>query len=132
MKKTSNILYWMLLAGMLFYFLYQKGFIFTNFENVTVVEASVLLEDDNVTFLDVRTPKEFKEDGYIESTKLIPLGELSQNLKMLDKSKKVLVYCRTGSRSVTASRMLGKNGFVAINMKGGIVAWKSSGYAVKK
>ena len=45
---------------------------------------------------------------------------------MIDKSKKVLVYCRSGNRSATASRLLSKNGFTVINMSGGMIGWKSA------
>ncbi|CAA6798403.1 MAG: Rhodanese-like domain protein, partial [uncultured Sulfurovum sp.] len=82
-------------------------------------------DESNLTVLDVRTPEEFKTDGIIAGAKLIPVDELNRNLDMLNKSKKVLVYCRSGSRSVYASRILEKNGFVPLNLSGGINAWKS-------
>ena len=133
-KKTLiDIVYWLLLLSMLGYFFYQKGWILTNFPSMNAKEAYSMLEnDDNVTLLDVRTPKEFKEDGYIIDAKLIPLGALAQNLQMLDKSKKVLIYCRSGNRSVTASRILEKHGFTVINLSGGIIEWKNSGLSVVK
>jgi rhodanese-related sulfurtransferase len=40
-----------------------------------------------------------------------------------DKNKKILVYCRTGSRSVSASRILEDNGFTPVNIKGGILSF---------
>ncbi len=134
MKKSfSDILYWSILVAMLAYFSYQKGWILTNFPTINAQEAYSLLEsDDNITLLDVRTPKEFKEDGYIESAKLIPLGVLAQNISMLNKSKKILVYCRSGNRSLSASRILEKSGFEVINLSGGILEWKKSGFSVKQ
>jgi len=49
---------------------------------------------------------------------------LAQNLAMLknDKNKKIIVYCQTGNRSVSASRILEKNGFTPLNVKGGMNA----------
>jgi rhodanese-related sulfurtransferase len=38
-----------------------------------------------------------------------------------DKNKKIIVYCRTGSRSVSASRILEAHGFTPLNVKGGII-----------
>jgi len=38
-----------------------------------------------------------------------------------DKHKKLIVYCRSGSRSVTASRILKERGFTPINVNGGII-----------
>ena len=125
-KKLSDKLFWVALVLLGLYVLYSKGMIMANFESVSAKVAYEMIQnDDNVTLLDVRTPEEFKKDGRIAGAKLIPLGQLSKNLKMLDKSKKVLVYCRSGSRSTSASRILGNNGFTAINLSGGIGSWKA-------
>ena len=126
MKRVSDSLFWIVLVLLGVYVLYSKGYIMANFESVEPKVAYEMLEnDDNLTLLDVRTPDEFKHDGHIKGAKLIPLGELAQNLNMLDKSKKLLVYCRSGSRSVSASRLLSNHGFTVVNMSGGIMAWKS-------
>ena len=121
-------LFWVLLLLLGIYVLYSKGMILANFESVSPKVAYEMIQNDdenNVTILDVRTPEEFKSDGRIAGAKLIPVEQLSQNLEMLKKSKKILVYCRSGSRSVYASRILEKNGFEPLNMKGGINGWKS-------
>jgi rhodanese-related sulfurtransferase len=126
MKNWSDKLFWVVLVVMGIYLLYQKGIIGVNFESVSPkVAYDMLQNDDNLTFLDVRTVEEFKKDGKIADAKLIPLGQLPANLKMLDKSKKVLVFCRSGNRSVSASRILESNGFTVINMNGGLNGWKS-------
>jgi len=125
-KKLSDKLFWVVLVILGIYVLYSKGIIMANFESVSPKVAYEMIQNDtNLTLLDVRTPEEFKKDGRIAGAKLIPLGQLSKNLHMLDKSKKVLVYCHSGSRSTSASRILGKNGFTVINMSGGISSWKS-------
>ncbi|WP_295419301.1 rhodanese-like domain-containing protein [Sulfurovum sp.] len=123
MKKYTNILYWLAMAGLVVYFAYSKGWIFANFESITAKQAQTLLENDqNVTLLDVRTIEEFKS-GHLRDAKLIPLSELEDNLDKLkaDKNKKIIVYCRSGSRSVSASRILKENGFTPLNVKGGII-----------
>ncbi len=126
MKNISDKLFWVALILMGVYLLYQKGMIGANFESITPKVAYEMLQNDNnVTLLDVRTIEEFKKDGKIAGAKLIPLGQLSANLNMLDKSKKVLLYCRSGNRSVSASRILESNGFTAVNMSGGILEWRS-------
>ena len=126
MKSWSDKLFWVVLVVMGVYLLYQKGIIGVNFESVSPKVAYEMLQnDDNVTLLDVRTVDEFKKDGKIADAKLIPLGELSKNLNMLDKSKKVLVFCRSGNRSVSAARILESNGFTVINMNGGMNEWRS-------
>ena len=123
MKRVTNILYWIAMVGLVFWFAYTKGWILANFESIDAKTALTLLKNDNnVSLLDVRTIEEYKE-GHLRDAKLIPLQTLPNNLHMLkaDKNKKIIVYCRSGSRSVVASRILEKNGFTPLNVKGGII-----------
>jgi len=123
LKKYINVLYWIAMVGLVFWFAYSKGWIYANFESIDAKKALYLLEnDDNVTLLDVRTIEEYKS-GHLPDATLIPVQALSDNLGMLkqDKNKKIIVYCRTGSRSVSASRILEENGFTPLNVKGGII-----------
>jgi rhodanese-related sulfurtransferase len=82
--------------------------------------------DSSVLLLDVRTPREF-ESGHIEKAILIPVQELEQRIGELDqyRGKTIIAYCRSGNRSGTAAQILGKNGFTAFNMEGGVIKWKS-------
>ena len=133
-NKYNNVLYWLAIISMLLWFMYSKGWILTNFQSIDAKKAITLIEnDDNVTLLDVRTIEEYKE-GHLRDAKLIPVQILTQNLNMLkeDKRKKILVYCRTGNRSVSASRILEKNGFTPINIKGGILSLQASGAQIVK
>jgi rhodanese-related sulfurtransferase len=134
MKKYTNLLYWIAMAGLLFWFAYSKGWILANFESVDAKQAIALIEnDENVTLLDVRTIAEYKE-GHLRDATLIPVHALAQNLGMLktEKNKKILVYCATGNRSVAASRILENNGFTPINIKGGIMKLQGAGVEVIK
>jgi len=111
------------MAGLFFYFAYTKGWILANFKSISPKQAQTLiLNDDNVTLLDVRTAEEYKI-GHIRGAKLIPLNKLEANLDKLkaDRDKKIVVYCRSGNRSVAASRILEKHGFVPLNVKQGMV-----------
>lgn len=93
--------------------------------NIRPLDASdMLMEGVNVMLLDVRMPEEIKTDGKIANSLLIPLDSLSHNLNRLDKSKEIIVYCHTGNRSIEAVKFLRSRGFNAINMLGGIEAWK--------
>ncbi len=124
-KKFTNILYWIAMMGLVLYFAYSKGWILANFESITPQQAQSLLQNDNnVTLLDVRTIEEFKQ-GHLRGAKLIPLSVLEKNLDKLraDQNKKIIVYCRSGNRSVSASRILNKHGFVPLNVKGGIIGF---------
>jgi len=124
-KKYINVLYWIAMAGIIFWFAYSKGWIFANFDSIDAKQAIEMIEkdDDNITLLDVRTIGEFRT-GHIKDARLIPVQELTENINMLegDKHKKILIYCRSGSRSVVASRILKDRGFTPINIKGGIIS----------
>jgi rhodanese-related sulfurtransferase len=82
--------------------------------------------DTSVVLLDVRTPREF-ESGHIANALLIPVHELEQRIGELEKyrDKSIIAYCRSGNRSGTAAQVLGKHGFNAFNMEGGIIKWRS-------
>ncbi len=111
---------------------YSKGWIFANFKSITPAQASELLKNNKEVFLlDVRTAVEFSQER-IKGATLIPLHDLSQSLSKLNKvkDKKVIVYCRSGNRSVSASRILAKNGFIPLNLKGGIGLWQHEGLSV--
>jgi rhodanese-related sulfurtransferase len=123
MKKLTNYLYYIVMIGLIVWFAYTKGWILANFESITPAQAITLLEnDDNVTLLDVRTPQEFK-GGHLEGATLIPLSKLEENLDKLNpyKEQRIIVYCRSGNRSVAASRILEKHGYTPLNVKQGIV-----------
>ncbi len=99
--------------------------VFRKYEIVDTKQAIDLMDDkDNLIVLDVREKKE-RSDGYLEGDKHIPLSSVKDRLGSLDKNKKILVYCRTGSRSGHIAGLLTRNGFEQVyNLKGGINAWK--------
>ena len=99
---------------------------------VSVDYAQNLVKDSTVTVLDVRTPQEFTQ-GHIKGARLIPVQELGERMSELAslKDRQILVYCHSGNRSTTASRMLLKNGFKKIsNLQGGITAWNNRGNTI--
>jgi len=105
----------------------------------TVVETSLdpvaaydmLQGDPTVMLLDVRTKQEQITDGKIANSLLIPLDVLSKNFNKLDRAKKIMVYCHTGNRSREALNILFRNGFDAVEIKGGIQKWKASHLPVR-
>ncbi len=81
--------------------------------------------------VDVRSVEENRQ-GHIAGSKLIPLHELGKRLGEVDKNKPVILYCRSGSRSATALRLLKEKGFTkAAHIAGGIMAWSRSGLPVE-
>ncbi|MDP3103370.1 MAG: rhodanese-like domain-containing protein [Candidatus Methanoperedens sp.] len=103
-----------------------------SYVDVSVQQGKEMIDRGEVFILDVRTQEEYDEDHIMGST-LIPVEELDIGFKELPHDKKILVYCRSGRRSVAASEILVKNEFTQIyNMKGGITEWKNAGYEVVK
>ncbi len=111
--------------GLIFFLL---GSLFA-YEDVDAKSFAKLLKQKDVVVLDVRTPSEFME-GHIEGANLIPV-QVFQYMKLGGKGikdKKVLVYCRSGNRSVTASKWLESWGVKKVyNLKQGILEWKAAG-----
>ena len=120
---STMILYWIAMAGLFISFAYSKGWILADFEFINAKQAIVRLADEsNITLLDVRTVKEYKEK-HLKNAINIPVQRLDSSLSRLEKVKnqRIIVYCRSGSRSIKASRILEKNGFTPLNVEGGII-----------
>lgn len=94
-------------------------------KEITVKELKEKLDNkEDITLIDVREPDEnamFNIGG-----ELIPLQTVPQNIDKIDKSKDVVVYCRSGNRSGQAIKFLeGNHGYTnLINLKGGMMAWE--------
>ncbi len=82
----------------------------------------------SAVLLDVRTDPE-RERNSIKGSIHIPLHQLAGRLNELAKykSKEIICYCQSGSRSMSAAARLKKLGFTSANMSGGISEWNSSG-----
>ena len=103
------------------------------FENLDAKEFKEKLGNTkDAILLDVRTPKEYFEDGHIPNSNLIPLQIFRAIYLGGLKDKPVFVYCRSGHRSEKASELLEKMGIKKVyNLKGGIQSWKSAGFPVE-
>ncbi len=131
-NRWIDLLYYIAMAGLLLWYAYSKGWILADFESVEPKQAITMLQnDDNVTLLDVRTIPEYKE-GHLRDATLIPLDKLEENLAKLPKEKKILVYCRSGNRSIGASRILKRYGYTPVNIKGGIIGLSKTGVEIVK
>ena len=86
--------------------------------------AISLLKNNEYYFLDVRTIKEHKEKS-IHGKHCIPLQLIEKRIQELDeyRGKNIIVYCRSGNRSGTATKILNTNGFNAYNLVGGMNEW---------
>ena len=94
------------------------------YKNVTVSEIDSLMQK-GVSVLDVRTAQEVSQ-GNIQGSINIDFfaDDFEAKINNLDKSKPVLVYCKSGSRSAKASKLLSSNGFNQVfNLVGGYGSW---------
>jgi sulfur-carrier protein adenylyltransferase/sulfurtransferase len=93
-------------------------------KEVTVQELKDMM-DSGASFqlIDVREPHEV--DICEIGGELIPQGDIPKNIDKVSKDKKVIIHCRSGSRSGNVVQWLEKNhGYTNLyNLKGGILAW---------
>lgn len=95
-------------------------------KNISVEELKQKMDSgEKVNLIDCREPYEYEEANL--GGRLIPLGKIQtmqideiENLK----DEEVIVYCRSGKRSVMACLMLEQMGFTdTSNVLGGILEW---------
>jgi rhodanese-related sulfurtransferase len=104
------------------------------YQQVNTTQAVHIFNQDGSFVLDVREESEVRS-GKLKGAKHIPLGQLKNRMVELEsaKTKPVLVYCRSGSRSAHACNLLTKAGFDNVsNLAGGIMAWESANLPVSK
>jgi rhodanese-related sulfurtransferase len=122
MTASQIVLY--VIAALIILFYIRRWVQRARMKEYLASEVSERMNDDTVVLLDVRTQEE-RTHQHIKGSLHIPMNDLSQKLKMLEKyrKKEIICYCHSGSRSFMATLMLTKNGFQAANMKGGMIEW---------
>ena len=86
-----------------------------------------LAADTTLRILDVRTPPEHHSHR-LPGSVLVPVQELAQRVRELDKDANWLVHCEHGVRSRAACDILAKAGFTKLaNLRGGIAHWAGCG-----
>ena len=103
----------------------QKGEIQMRYQTITPEEAKAVMDgESSYIILDVREQEEY-DQGHIPGAVLMPhtrTQELAQEL-VPDRDTTVLVYCRSGRRSVLAAQMLADMGYTDVREFGGILDW---------
>ena len=101
------------------------------YQQITQEEAKNMMDTQEVLVLDVREQNEF-DAGHIPGAILLPVGTISEATAAAvipADDTVVLVYCRSGNRSKTASAALAELGYTQIYEFGGINTWP---YEVEK
>ena len=79
---------------------------------------------EDVQLIDVREPYEAQIAQI--GGRLIPQGEVANRLAEIDKSREVVVHCKSGGRSQRIAEFLKQAGYEKVaNVAGGIIAWSN-------
>jgi len=103
-------------------------------DEISTPEAHALLQRNGEAgaplFVDVRLREEWDE-GHLPGAVHLPRNNLESRVEALiaDKTRPLVVYCESGSRSAFATRDLHELGYEnAVNLAGGYADWKRNGY----
>ena len=111
-------------------------------ETISASEAKKLLDEQEITLIDIRDIRELWKEGTIENSMHIPRGMLefwldpessyykSSEIKDI---KKMVLFCALGLRSALATKSLVDMGFKNVaHVAGGFDALKNSGIKIVK
>ncbi len=121
MKKIKLILFFVVTFSMIF--------CTKNVDEVSMQQFQDKILNKNTVVLDVRSEEEyFGPLGHIDGAILIPINELENRIEELKKFQDETIYvvCRSGNRSNFGKDLLIENNFKAVNIDGGMLAWKAN------
>jgi len=96
-----------------------------SYQQISQETAKQMMDEQTVIILDVREQDEY-DSGHIADAVLLPVGTIDAETAAAvipEKDSIVLVYCRSGNRSKTASAALVELGYTQIYEFGGINDW---------
>lgn len=109
-------------------------------DTISVGDAFALMEDNSVTFVDVRDPRELAREGKIPGAFHCPRGMLEfwidaespYHKPVFAGGEHIIFYCASGWRSALAARTAIEMGLAnASHLGGGLEAWKKAGGKVE-
>lgn len=109
---------------------------FSGVKSVTATELPQLINHEDAVVIDVCEPNEFRK-GHIPGAVNIPLGQIDDNVKKLERYKKagrpLVVSCQSGNRSTRGAAKLRKLEFEKVyTLTGGLTAWQKENLPVEK
>ena len=96
-----------------------------SYQPITQEAAKDMMDQQDVIVLDVREQEEY-DSGHIPGAVLLPVNAIAEDSAAAvipEKDSVVLVYCRSGNRSKTASKGLAELGYTQVYEFGGIQTW---------
>jgi rhodanese-related sulfurtransferase len=134
MDFIQQNLMWVGLAAVSGGMLLWQMFNGTGGSNISVNQATLLINREDAIVVDVRETAEWSA-GHIPNARHIALGHLSKHLSEIEKfkDKPVIVVCASGNRSGSGCGVLKKAGFQRVfNLAGGVHAWNDAGLPMTK
>ncbi|RQP09511.1 MAG: rhodanese-like domain-containing protein [Microbacteriaceae bacterium] len=96
---------------------------------MNTIQPAELAAIDDAVIIDVRQPEEY-DAAHVDGARLVPLGELVERMGELPTEGTLHLMCRSGARSAQATAYLEAQGYDAVNVDGGIIAWHEAGLPI--
>ena len=94
-----------------------------NFDCISVEDTKRLLENDDVTVIDIRDINSFSK-GHINNAIHIDDININNFLSEKDKNETIIIYCYHGISSKSAANFFSQNGFKNVfSMNEGYAGW---------
>ncbi|KQT42640.1 hypothetical protein ASG44_07890 [Methylophilus sp. Leaf459] len=100
-------------------------------KHLTPDDLHPLLNDPSVLLIDIRNDHELVS-GILHGALHVPLGNLTTAFSQLPQDKKLVFYCRSGVRSISAGEFALAQGCADVShLAGGILAWAGAGLPIE-
>lgn len=92
--------------------------------------AADALDRGELVLVDVRSATE-RAEGRIAGSLHVPLDQLGSRFDELPVGRQLGFVCKSGARSASAAKLASGRGANAVNVRGGMLAWKRAGLPVE-
>lgn len=99
----------------------QLGYV--RYKDPTTIYKLIQEKTELYILVDVRTPKEYAEEGHIPTAINIPYDLIGDRAPSPNKAELIILYCKTGARSAAAKETLDDMGYTRVVDFGSITRW---------